>query len=65
MFENIRFKAGAYLAHKASEEVSKGDFKSIMKGLKYLKMSVKVTPPCKELNKLADGLREIVTEYKH
>lgn len=64
MFERIRYKAAIWFAQKAKENIDKGDFKSVMKGLEYFKMSVLIIPPSKELSEFGERLRTIIEEQK-
>lgn len=64
MFERIRYKASIWFAQKAKENIDKGDFKSIMKGLEYTKMSVLIVPPDEELNKFGKRLYSVAEELK-
>ena len=56
MLETIRYKLGVKLLQMAHEQIEKGDFDSIMRGLRYTKSAVAIVPNCKELQEFGDGL---------
>lgn len=63
MLNNIRYKIATRFAKKADEYINKGDFESILKGLKYLKISLRIVPPSKELTEIKDQLIEIAIKH--
>lgn len=64
MFNYIRYKIALNLIKKAEENVKKGDFKSVMKGLQYMKYSVMIVPPSKELSEFGKKMRATAEEQK-
>lgn len=64
MFENIRFKLAEHYAWKSKEFIDKGGYKNIMKGIKYLKKSVLIVPPCDELRLVGAQLRKVAEEQR-
>lgn len=50
IFNNVRFRVALYYIKKAETEINKGGYKNIKKGIKYLKRSVIIVPPSKELS---------------
>lgn len=63
MLNNIRYKIATRFAKKADEYINKGDFESILKGLKYFKISIMIVPPSKELTDVKDQLIEIAIKH--
>ena len=64
MFDTIRYRIGIYYARKAHEEVIKGDFQAIMKGLKYLKKWILIVPPSKELTDFGKEMESMIETHK-
>ena len=64
MFKIIRYKVAIYLLKRASECVKKGDFKNIMKGLKYMKYSLHIVPYTKEMSDLVNNMRRTAEDHQ-
>lgn len=64
MLTNLRWKLANKLAKRAAELSDRGGFKNVMKGMKYMKYSIMVVPPNKELHKFAEELRKTAEEHK-
>ncbi len=64
MFDTIRYRIGTYYAKKAHEEIIKGDFQAIMRGLKYLKKSISVVPSSKELTDFGKEMESMIEVHK-
>lgn len=65
MLNNLRYKIATNLAEKSKELIETGDFKSIKKGLKYFKASIRIVPPSKELSEIGKRLRETAEEQRN
>ena len=63
MLDNLRYKTATRLAKKSAELIKTGEFKNIKKGMRYLKMSVLIVPPSKELSEFSRRLRETAEKY--
>lgn len=63
MFERIRYKAAMGLAMKAKESIDKGDFKSMMKGIQYFKMSISIIPR-ENLGEISKRLNTVAKELE-
>lgn len=64
MFENIRYRIATYYAKKAHNEIEKGDFEAIMKGFDYLKKSISIVPPSKELKQFGSEMKKIAETHE-
>lgn len=64
MFDAIRYRIGTYYAKKAHEEIIKGDFQATIKGLKYLKKSISIVPPSKELTGFGKEMKSTIEVHK-
>lgn len=64
MFETIRYRIANHYAKKAHEEILKGDFEAIMRSLKYLKKSISIVPPSKELTEFGRKMREVAESHE-
>lgn len=60
MLKTIRYKLGAKLLQMAHEQIEKGDFDSIMRGLRYTKSAIAIVPNDNELQEFGNGLRSII-----
>ena len=65
MLNNLRWKLSTMLAKKAAEESSKGDVKSILKSLKYMKYSIMIAPRDKVFGIVAEEIRKTVEKYRN
>lgn len=65
MLNNLRWKLSAMLAKKGAEESSKGDVKSILKSLKYVKYSIMIAPRDKVFGKVAEEFRKTAEKYRN
>ena len=63
MLKTIRYKLGVKLLQMAHEQIEKGDFDSIIRGLRYTKSAVAIVPNCKELQEFGNGM-EITIKIK-
>lgn len=64
MLNTIRSKLAKHLVEEGTAYIRKGDFKNIMKGLKYFKLSVRVAPLKKEeWESLRDEMLDVVDTY--
>lgn len=65
MLCNLRYKMATKLAKKSAELIETGDFKSIMKGLDYLKVSIMIVPPNTDLSEIGIRLREMAEKLRN
>lgn len=64
MLNNIRYKIGIILAKMAKKSIIKGGYKNTSRGLKYMKWSVMVIPPSKELHDFGIQMRKEAEKHK-
>lgn len=64
MLNIIRYKIANILIKMAAKSINKGGFKNISKGLKYMKWSVMVIPPSKELREFGESMRKEAEKHK-
>ncbi len=64
MFDTIRYRIATYYVKKAHEEITKGDFEAIVRGLKYLKKSISIVPSSKELIEFGNNMREVAEAHE-
>ena len=64
MLNTIRYKIANILIKMAKKSIEKGGFKNILRGLEYMKWSVMVVPPSKELHDFAIEMRKEVEKHK-
>ena len=60
MFEIIRCRIATYYVKKAHEEIIKSDFQAIIRSLEYLKKSISIVPPSKELTNFGREMKAMV-----
>ena len=64
MLNTIRNKLAKRLVNKGTAYIRKGDFKNIMKGLQYFKLSVRIAPLKKEeWEPLRDEMFDVINTY--
>lgn len=64
MLNNIRYKIANILIKMSVKSINKGGFKNISRGLKYMKWSVMVIPPSKELHDFGIQMRKEAEKHK-
>ena len=62
MLDYIRYSIAIWLVKKSTKELKKGDYKSIIKSLKYFKWSVRIVPPNDALTEFRNNLRESIKD---
>lgn len=65
MLYNLRLEIAAKILERASSLIKTSDFNNVMKGLKLVKLAVRVTPPGPEFDAFGDGLIEIIEQYRN
>ena len=64
MLNLIRYKLAIRLAKNAHRLINTGDFKKIMRGLRYFKWSVVVVPPSDDIPAVGECLPQMAEEER-
>ena len=56
MLNRLRYRIGAMLLDKASKLIENNKFDDAIKGLKLVKLAIKIVPPSRELTEFQENL---------